>query len=95
MMLLDILIVADQSDLNVYRTANKDGMENSTGAGCCGNANEEVSSAFGTNDSGEKDGELANIDFNEWAGKLSTLKDITRPQLIFELGSFKIYAIKP
>ena len=56
------MIVPDRSDLNVYKTASKDGGE----VGCCGpnssdgcgNKKREVVSA-----------DLKDVDLNEWAGK--------------------------
>ena len=39
----DILIVADQSDLNVYKSADKDDMNSSTKVGCCGPGNAKKS----------------------------------------------------
>ena len=62
----DILIVADKSDLNVYKTANVDGKE----VGCCGSAGQAKSSCNGGNDAVEMGGELEDIDLNEWAGKI-------------------------
>ncbi|KAL8841949.1 MAG: hypothetical protein Q9170_000729 [Blastenia crenularia] len=61
----DTLIVADHSDLNIYKTASKD----NAGLGCCGPASKGASSCGGGN-GGEKVVEKRNdIDLNEWAGK--------------------------
>ncbi|KAL8816663.1 MAG: hypothetical protein Q9191_008292, partial [Dirinaria sp. TL-2023a] len=64
----DILIIADQSDLNVYKTANKDDTKNSTRPGCCGGGNEDKSPCCGSVDAVVKDdGKWRDVDFNEWA----------------------------
>ena len=73
-MIADILIVADQSDLNVYKITSKDDMKNSTGAGCCGTGSEEKSSCYSGDDAVGEDGKWSNVDFNEWAGKHSFVK---------------------
>ena len=92
-MIADILIVADQNDLNVYKTANKDGMKNSTEAGCCGPGSEEKSPCY-SGVVGE-DGKWRDIDFNEWAGEHSFVKKCGASEAYIASGSFKIYAIKP
>ena len=78
---LDILIVADKSDLNVYKTANVDGKE----VGCCGSAGQAKSSCKGGNDAVEMGGELEDIDLNEWAGKILPFYQIccAKPSLCF------------
>ena len=65
-MVADILIVADQSDLNVYKSADKDDMENGAKAGCCGPGSAKKSPCYSSDDAVGKD-----VDFNEWAGKHS------------------------
>ena len=64
-MTTDVLVVADHSDLNVYKTAD----ENGTQLGCCGPSKQGKSSCNGNNDGIEIGKELADIDLNEWAGK--------------------------
>lgn len=60
---VDILIIPDESDLNVYKTAAKD----NSGVGCCGSS--ESKSSSGCSGRGEvKKGEASDIDLNEWAG---------------------------
>ena len=71
----DILIVADQSDLNVYKSADKDDVNGGTKVGCCGPVSAKKSTCCGGGGGvvGEKeDGKLEDdVDFNEWAGEHS------------------------
>ncbi|KAL9029930.1 MAG: hypothetical protein Q9196_001878 [Gyalolechia fulgens] len=60
----DTLIVPDNSDLNVYKTASKDNEV----LGCCGPASKSASSCCGTKDEGKKVEKQKDIDLNEWAG---------------------------
>ena len=68
----DILLVADNSDLNVYKTADKDGKQ----VGCCGPASQGKSSCSGSNTS-TTNGLPEDIDLNEWAGKVSSYLEVT------------------
>ena len=61
----DIVIVADKSDLNVYKTAS----ENGTEVGCCGPASQGKSSCNGDSNAIDMGKELGDVDLNEWAGK--------------------------
>lgn len=63
-MTADILIVADQSDLNVYKSADKDNMKNGAKAGCCGSGSAKKSPCYSGDNAVGKD-----VNFNEWAGK--------------------------
>ena len=95
----DILIVADQSDLNVYKSADKDDVNSGTKVGCCGPGSAKKSSCSSGGDGmvGEKeDGKWKDVDYNEWAGEhLFMWTDFAAlVKLTFALGSFKIYAIK-
>ena len=68
----DILIVADQSDLNVYKSADKDDKNGGTNIGCCGPVSAKKSSCCsggGGNVEEKEDGEWKDVDFNEWAGE--------------------------
>ena len=65
-MVADILIVADQSDLNVYKSADKDDMKNGAKAACCGPGSAKKSPCYSADDAVGKD-----VNFNEWAGKHS------------------------
>ena len=65
-MVADVLIVPDQSDLNVYKSADKDDMKNGAKAGCCGPGSAKNSPCYSAGDAVGKD-----VDFNEWAGKHS------------------------
>ena len=71
----DILIVADQSDLNVYKSADKDDVDSVSKVGCCGPGSAKKStccSGGGGGMVGEKeDGKWKDVDFNEWAGEHS------------------------
>lgn len=69
-MTADILIVADQSDLNVYKSADKDDMENGAKAGCCGSGSAKKSPCYSGDNAVGKD-----VNFNEWAGKQSFVKN--------------------
>ena len=62
-MTADVLIVADQSDLNIYKTASKE----KTALGCCS----PESKASGCNAAVKRSSKSENIDLNEWAGKRS------------------------
>ena len=70
-LIVDILIVADQSDLNVYQSANKDDMKNSTKAGCCGPNSAGKSPCSSSDDMVGQNGKWRDVDFNEWAGEYS------------------------
>ena len=99
-MTADILIVADQSDLNVYKSADKDDMNGGAKVGCCGPGSAKKSSCCSGGDGmvGEKeDGKEIDVDFNEWAGKHAIIwtEFAAEVKLTFAPGSFKIYAIKP
>ena len=99
-MTADILIVTDQSDLNVYKSADKDDVNGGTKVGCCGPGSAKKPSCCGVGDgmAGEKeDGKEIDVDFNEWAGEhlFVWTEFATLLMLTFALGSFKIYAIKP
>ena len=61
----DVMIVGDQSDLNVYKTASTDGEE----VGCCGPASKKATSCSDGSTSGGRDDELKDLDLNEWAGE--------------------------
>ncbi len=63
-MIADVLIVADQADLNVYKTANQDDVKDGAKVGCCGPGSGEKSSCGSSGDGAGWD-----VDFNEWAGK--------------------------
>ena len=98
--MVDILIVADQSDLNVYKSTDKDDENGGTKVGCCGPVSAEKSPCCsgGGGDVGVKeDGEWKDVDFNKWAGEHSFIcpEFAAKVKLTFALGSFKIYAIKP
>ncbi|KAL8943426.1 MAG: hypothetical protein Q9216_001064 [Gyalolechia sp. 2 TL-2023] len=58
------LIVADNSDLNVYKTASKDNEV----LGCCGPASKSASSHCGSKDEEKKIEKQKDVDLNEWAG---------------------------
>ncbi|KAL9005925.1 MAG: hypothetical protein Q9188_001339 [Gyalolechia gomerana] len=60
----DTLIVADNSDLNVYKTAS----EANEVLGCCGPASKSASSCCGSKDEEKKVEKQKDIDLNEWAG---------------------------
>ena len=60
------MIVGDNSDLNVYKTAGVDGTE----AGCCGPVSAKKQSCCGGKKSDEGDELLRDLDLNQWAGKL-------------------------
>lgn len=66
-MTVDTLIVADNSDLNVYKTAS----EANEVLGCCGPASKSASSCCGSKDEEKKVEKQKDIDLNEWAGKCS------------------------
>ena len=96
----DILIVADQSDLNIYKSADKDDMDSGTKVGCCGPGSAKKSPCCSGGDGmvgEEEDGKWKDVDFNEWAGEHSFIwkEFAAQVKLTFALGSFKIYAIKP
>ena len=77
---VDILIVADQSDLNVHKTAS----QGSTGIGCCGSTGQGKPSCSGNNDAVKMDGKLDKVDLNEWAGENSPFAEYAaRVKLIF------------
>ena len=72
----DILIVADQSDLNVYKSADEDDMNNATKVGCCGPGSAKKSPCCSGDDAiveEKEDGKWKDVDFNEWAGKHSSI----------------------
>lgn len=90
----EVLIVDTKSDLNVYTTAKDDGPATSS----CGTKSKPGCCSGGVV-SAESAAEVANVDFNEWAGKLYSLFSLLfrceAPQTIDKvIGSFKIYAIK-
>ena len=60
----DTMIIPDDSDLNVYKTANKDGAE----AGCCGPSSSGKSSCSSKKAPANKAASVENADLNEWAG---------------------------
>ncbi|KAG8527772.1 uncharacterized protein KY384_007926 [Bacidia gigantensis] len=64
----DVLIVPDQSDLNVYKTASKDDPGASKETGCCGSGCGGNVSLSGDEKSVVEDAKWADVDFNEWAG---------------------------
>ena len=66
-MLLDTLIVSDNSDLNVYKTADTAG---SAGLGCCGPTESTKTSSCGGSKSTKQKTDVADLDLNEWAGKI-------------------------
>ena len=72
----DILIVADQSDLNVYKSADEDDVNGAAKVGCCGPGSAKKSSC-GNGGGGivaeKEDGEFKDVDYNEWAGEHSFL----------------------
>lgn len=74
----DILIVADRSDLNVYKTAKKDDKRNTADAGCCGAGSEGKPSCYSSDDVSGEDGKWGDVDFNEWAGEHSFVKKCPR-----------------
>lgn len=60
----DIMIVGDNSDLNVYKNAGVDGTE----AGCCGPVSAKKQSCCGGKKSDGGDDLLRDLDLNQWAG---------------------------
>ena len=60
------MIVGDNSDLNVYKTASVDGTE----AGCCGPVSAKTPSCCGGKKADGGDELLRDLDLNQWAGKL-------------------------
>ncbi len=60
------MIVGDNSDLNVYKTAGVDGTE----AGCCGPVSAEKPSCCGGKKSDDGGELFKDLDLNQWAGKL-------------------------
>lgn len=65
MSVVDIMIVGDNSDLNVYKTAGVDGTE----AGCCGPVSTKKPSCCGGKKTDGEDELLKDLDLNQWAGK--------------------------
>lgn len=63
--ILDVMIVPDRSDLNVYKTASKDGGE----VGCCGPSSSEQTSGCGNKKREVVSADLKDLDLNKWAGK--------------------------
>lgn len=61
---IDTLIVADNSDLNVYKTASK----NNEVLGCCGPASKSTWSCSGSKNEEKKVEKQTDIDLNKWAG---------------------------
>ena len=59
------MIVPDRSDLNVYKTASKDGGE----VGCCGPSSSGKTNGCGSKKREVVDADLKDVDLNEWAGK--------------------------
>ena len=86
-MTADVLIVADQSDLNIYKTASKE----KTALGCCS----PESKVSGCNAAVKRSSKSENIDLNEWAGKRSRFSFQTYLGAYMFAASFKIYAFKP
>ena len=69
----DVLIVPDRSDLNVYKTASKDGGE----VGCCGPKSSSDNTTSGCGNQKKREvvsADLKDIDLNEWAGKFFKFK---------------------
>lgn len=74
-LVLDILITADNTDLNVYKTA-AGGATDSPVVGCCGPASKQGKSSCGGGGSGSSNSKTMgveaakaqDIDLNEWAG---------------------------
>ncbi|KAL8948588.1 MAG: hypothetical protein Q9222_005239 [Ikaeria aurantiellina] len=60
----DVLLVPDNSDLNIYKTADQGFNE----AGCCGPASTAKSSCCGSGTTKPMDGQPSDTDLNEWAG---------------------------
>ncbi|KAL9597363.1 MAG: hypothetical protein Q9219_005172 [cf. Caloplaca sp. 3 TL-2023] len=60
----DIVIAADQSDLNIYKTASKDNAV----LGCCGPASKSASSCGSHKETESRKEKQKDIDLNEWAG---------------------------
>lgn len=74
------MIVGDNSDLNVYKTAGVDGSE----AGCCGPVSTKKPSCCGGKKSDEGDELLRDLDLNQWAGKqLLSFSSMERWKLTF------------
>lgn len=94
MIIADTLIVADQSDLNVYKTANKDDKKSSVGAGCCGPGSKEKSPCYSSDDTVRGDGKWRDVNFNEWAGEYSSVRKCGATEAHILSGSFKVYAVK-
>ena len=87
-----VLIIADHSDLNVYKTAEN----GSTQGGCCGPTPSNRVSHQRGQDVMDVDHRLRDLDFNEWAGEyLSIIMHPVRMIITLLVGSFKVYAIKP
>ena len=61
----DILIIGDQSNLNVYKTASED----NSAVGCCGPSEQGKSSCQNGGDAVRLEGSLKDVDLNEWAGE--------------------------
>ena len=94
----DVMIVGDQSDLNVYKTAGEDGGE----VGCCGPAKkkeEALGCGGGGAETNETNGKLEDVNLNEWAGEYFSVffLDALRSRWNADCypGSYKIYAVKP
>ncbi|KAI4191096.1 MAG: hypothetical protein L6R41_000317 [Letrouitia leprolyta] len=64
MMSLDALIVADNSDLNVYKTSSKDNEV----LGCCGPASKSASSCSASKNEEKEVEKQKDINLNQWAG---------------------------
>ena len=62
--MVDVLILPDRSDLNVYKGASTDGAE----IGCCGPVSKKKSSCCAGDTVSQNDGKAEDVDFNELAG---------------------------
>lgn len=92
MMSLDALIVADNSDLNVYKTSSKDNEV----LGCCGPASKSASSCSASKNEEKEVEKQKDINLNQWAGKDCSFFCLFSPKRAHSCaGSFKIYAVKP
>ena len=60
------MIVGDDSDLNVYKTAGGEG----TDIGCCGPINTKQPSCSGGKGHDREAEQLKDLDLNEWAGEM-------------------------
>ncbi|KAL8712734.1 MAG: hypothetical protein Q9220_002942 [cf. Caloplaca sp. 1 TL-2023] len=67
----DVLLVPDNSDLNIYKTADQGSNE----AGCCGPASKAKITCCGSNDTKRTDEPPPDLDLNEWAGKFPRIAE--------------------